>query len=908
MSSCTERVELSMKRRHRTGRRRLAIESLESRRLLATYYIDPVQGDDANTGLSREQSFRTPRRLVSQYFNRLPPGHISLAPGDVVNFAPGTHDFIYRYGDPPGDSWQSLFFRNIHGTAEAPITIRGEPGARLRSFTDDPVEVSAVTILQSSHLVVEGFDVSSFGSAVTVSDSAHVTVRGNYIHDVDGDATNNLAGVFVTASHDVTIRNNLLVDNFDRSRVGNQNNRHVVIFGSTEVSVQGNTMIYTEHGAGAGVEYKHLGSLQPEEHVGFEVSGNVIRGAARSGIGTAAPQSHIHGNLLIDSGAIRVADLGGKNRLADELIEYNTIFNETDQIAAGALDILPFEYAGFPLGIIAFENNLVSDRRDYGHVDKSTVTLNRYGPDDQYRRLIDDKLFRADGNFYETQDPARFDVFGAATGERGFVADWDQWQARGFDIHGGQGDARLTAAWTSDRDAGWSAGGEPRLLLLADPRDVWERGPAAAGETTVWLSRVGDDIESELEVRLSLSDETRLQAPALVSFAPGERSRKFAVTGRPSAGDGESVAVRIRAVSEGFSSADTWVRVPGESVASPRRGVFQLPGDPGSWVRTRSVVGERGAEYDNEFGVALVDDAQGRVAGLSPSDDGWTAALLARGASKVLLPSGVTAGDRSSAVLEADRFVVFYLVQNATTGRWLLENPDNDSLRKPLVFTTIPESNPMGFDHTISVQAGDSIAIAWEDIEGGGDQNFTDLVVEVTIDPVPSGICYPIAYDRYLEHHPRDGALELDLHTAPVDEKGAVVSILDGPSRGSLRSTDDPGRQVYHPEPFHYGVVEFAFQTRLGAVEDRATVAIDLSKRWNNTSDRYDVNDDRKVTALDALLVINAIARHGTFVTERYPQGSEKFEWMVDVNDDGRVTALDALLIINRMALGASIP
>lgn len=183
------------------------------------------------------------------------------------------------------------------------------------------------------------------------------------------------------------------------------------------------------------------------------------------------------------------------------MIEYNTIYNDIDQLAAGVLEISPFEYPGFPLGDIAFQNKLVSDRRDYGHVDKSTVTLNRYRLDDQYRRLIDENLFRTNGNFYETQDPARFDVFGPATGERGFVVDWDQWRAWGFDVHGGQGDAKLRAAWSSDHDAGWSAGGEPPLLMVADPLDVWEQGAAAASETMVWLSRVGEDIESELEVR-----------------------------------------------------------------------------------------------------------------------------------------------------------------------------------------------------------------------------------------------------------------------------------------------------------------------------------------------------------------------------------------------------------------------
>lgn len=126
--------------RDRIGRRRLTLESLESRRWLATYFVDPVHGDDAHDGRSRELAFRTPLRLVSQYSDRLPAGHISLVPGDVVIFTAGTLDFFYH---------------------------------------------SAVSILQSSHIVVVGFDIRTFGLAGMVAAASHVTIREHDIHDVD---------------------------------------------------------------------------------------------------------------------------------------------------------------------------------------------------------------------------------------------------------------------------------------------------------------------------------------------------------------------------------------------------------------------------------------------------------------------------------------------------------------------------------------------------------------------------------------------------------------------------------------------------------------------------------------------------------------------------------------------------
>lgn len=130
-----------------------------------------------------------------------------------------------------------------------------------------------------------------------------------------------------------------------------------------------------------------------------------------------------------------------------------------------------------------------------------------------------------------------------------------------------------------------------------------------------------------------------------------------------------------------------------------------------------------------------------------------------------------------SAVLVADSLIVLYLVQNATTGRWLLENLDNDSTQKPLVFTTIPESSPLGFDHAISGQAGGAIAIAWEDIEGGGDQNFTDLVVEVTFDPLPLHVCFPVTYDPYAGHHPHNGGMTTVSQSRSSIDEGACGTL-----------------------------------------------------------------------------------------------------------------------------------
>ncbi len=68
---------------------------------------------------------------------------------------------------------------------------------------------------------------------------------------------------------------------------------------------------------------------------------------------------------------------------------------------------------------------------------------------------------------------------------------------------------------------------------------------------------------------------------------------------------------------------------------------------------------------------------------------------------------------------------------------------------------------------------------------------------------------------------------------------------------------------------------------------------------WTNPVDQHDVNGDGEVTALDALLVINALWRHsGTY---ELPTSKPAGEHYLDVNGNGHVTALDALLVINQL-------
>jgi len=76
---------------------------------------------------------------------------------------------------------------------------------------------------------------------------------------------------------------------------------------------------------------------------------------------------------------------------------------------------------------------------------------------------------------------------------------------------------------------------------------------------------------------------------------------------------------------------------------------------------------------------------------------------------------------------------------------------------------------------------------------------------------------------------------------------------------------------------------------------------------WHNVVNRHDITNDGKASVLDALTIINELAR-GSFVdlnTNQLKSPSELSEWpgiYYDTNGDDRCTVLDALLVINELA------
>ncbi len=913
-------------------RRVLRFETLSLRLPMAVdaFYVDPVNGDDGATGRSSDQAWLSFANIVSYYTqNEQPAEHQQLGPGDTVYVLPGDVDFQYLYNG----KYESLFLRNIHGTADAPITLQALPGAKLRSFAPDGSEMNAIHLLGSSYIDVVGFDITSHGSAIRLADTIAVGIKDNFIHDVDGWANDNLAGIYLTDAHASTLEGNLLRDIYDRNQPESQNNRPIVVFGSMDVRVLDNVVWNSQPETGFGIEYKHLGSLSPSQSAGmtFEVAGNTLINVSGNGIGTSAPNSWIHHNLLVDAGGIRVDDIGGTHQLAGELIEYNTVVNTlTERLGSGSLAYDPTETVnsprgGYPLGTVTFAHNLIVDERDYSHSERRTLSVYRYGTDDEYRASIAMGKLLADRNFYDTRSAATFDLFGADYQLLGGDFDFSQWQTMGFDRNGATGNANLDAYYRPRESAasqvGFYAGNESRLALLPLNRNLAEAGEGS--EQRILLTRGGGSLASPMVVSLSTNIGNQIIYPSQVTIPAGSSSVEFLVRGVGDLIREDSMAVSIHALA-GELATSTWLMLS-DSESSPNTvagGVFKVPNSSTGRVRMDALVTERFGEYNNELGWAYVDDAQGRVNGLLPADVGWMSELLSRSAPQTVFSSGATQGNETRFVLESGRFGVWYLVQDASLQNWQSLNPENSLSSRPLVFASIAEANPDRYQHLRSTTTENQWQLAWEDIEFGGDESFRDFSISASFSETVESALVEFAL-RPVDH------LGAPLTSISVDEEFFIeVDVKD------LRSVPNGVFSASLDLEFTSDFAEFIgplqFGERFVSRQSGSSTSLGLLKEISAVTDGSSRNGteelfvripmratgvgifDVRANATDVLPYheVTLIGLDTSITQEQIFYGSAQLEvqpankWhnkslREDVSGDGHVSPIDALRIIN---------
>ena len=144
----------------------------------SVYYVDAVNGNDGNDGLSKESPFQTLRRVSS----------LVLEPGDRVLFKRGC-------------VWNGNLSLHGSGSKDAPVVIGmyGEEGAK--PLLNGCGEVMAtVSAMDFSYLTIRNLEITNYSEKVTdyrrgISIMSHegpiagITIQNNYIHSVNSLAT-----------------------------------------------------------------------------------------------------------------------------------------------------------------------------------------------------------------------------------------------------------------------------------------------------------------------------------------------------------------------------------------------------------------------------------------------------------------------------------------------------------------------------------------------------------------------------------------------------------------------------------------------------------------------------------------------------------------------------------------------
>ncbi|MEM6779944.1 MAG: dockerin type I domain-containing protein, partial [Planctomycetota bacterium] len=128
---------------------------------------------------------------------------------------------------------------------------------------------------------------------------------------------------------------------------------------------------------------------------------------------------------------------------------------------------------------------------------------------------------------------------------------------------------------------------------------------------------------------------------------------------------------------------------------------------------------------------------------------------------------------------------------------------------------------------------------------------------------------------------------DLTIGANPDDD----LDLGDGWQRASSENVDDVFQQVF--------------------VNEGTRIRVTGVNPFQNTVEPADVNGDNRVSALDALLVINALRRARSFQIQ-LPDERDDLDsgladlFFLDVDGDGLITAIDALRVINQLSQGRS--
>ncbi len=223
---------------------------------------------------------------------------------------------------------------------------------------------------------------------------------------------------------------------------------------------------------------------------------------------------------------------------------------------------------------------------------------------------------------------------------------------------------------------------------------------------------------------LTLSSPTNFIAPVSAAASDNLANQGDSLLSTP-------LLVNPEAVNFSFSDQDTsWRGTPQITQLDDLGEVLVVPGNPSERVNMVVQWTVREADFNNEVGFFLVD-ALGGVEGIAPGEPGFAEAALSSPSRQTLFNSGNQAGNWREFTVAGGSRLGFYLIQNNTSANWLENNRQNQG-QSGLAFFSLKGANPDNFDHSQSSHLGRGIwRLNWEDLTGGGDQDFNDVVFNI---------------------------------------------------------------------------------------------------------------------------------------------------------------------------------
>jgi len=143
------------------------------------------------------------------------------------------------------------------------------------------------------------------------------------------------------------------------------------------------------------------------------------------------------------------------------------------------------------------------------------------------------------------------------------------------------------------------------------------------------------------------------------------------------------------------------------------------------------------ANFQNTFGIYAVDELTGGIdinsddiIDFKPGDVGYSQAAVERA---ITLSAPTNGGTSSTTIdLQGGQVLGLFLIADGDITNFLSENPDNRLDDGPLAYFSFTPANPDEEIHIMQLGSGDTNIFGFEDMLGGGDRDFNDIIASVT--------------------------------------------------------------------------------------------------------------------------------------------------------------------------------